>query len=192
MTSPLRQPRRAIGNVGRGSASNQRRQKPVGNQIVNSSSSQMSPMQKQAFSRLTESQRKEIIKRIAENQKKLEKKLGKAPKNTGPVQSIIPRGLKGLTNIVQPPTQGTTQRTPPQRRVNPTSMPGFGYGRSARGALGSRGRPNAKRANPSMRGGYPATATPYKGMVIIGGRQYSKGGLLKSSSKLNTGIKSGK
>ena len=184
MASRLRKPRQAKGNVGRprqaignvGIATRADQERMMNRNPL--SQSQISAAQNQAFSRLTEAQRKELMKRLADNQKKI----GKAPKNTGPVQSIIPRGPRGLTP--------TPISQPPQRRVNPTSRPGFGYGRSARGALGSRGRPNAKSLNPSMRRGYPATA--YTGMVNIGGRQYSKGGLLKSSSKLNTGIKSGK
>jgi hypothetical protein len=63
-------------------------------------------------------------------------------------------------------------------------MPGgFGYGRSARGASGSRGRRNRKQATPSM------LRQPF---MTLAGRQYSEGGLLKTAEKLNTGIKSGK
>ena len=99
MSSRLRKPRQAIGNVGRP-------RQAIGNvgiitpadqqRMMNRnplSQSQIAAAQKQAFSRLTEAQRKEIMKRRAESLKKL----GKAPKRTGPVRSIIPRGPRGLT-----------------------------------------------------------------------------------------------
>ena len=181
MASRLRKPRQAKGNVGRP-------RQAIGNvgiitpadqqRMMNRnplSQSQIAAAQKQAFSRLTEAQRKEIMKRRAESLKKL----GKAPKRTGPVRSIIPRGPRGLTPIPisQPPQRPRIAK--PLR-----GMPGgFGYGRSAGGASGSRGRRNRKQFTPSM------LRQP---LMTLAGRQYSEGGLLKTAEKLNTGIKSGK
>tara|TARA_B100001939_G_scaffold25753_3_gene20889 strand:+ start:34715 stop:35251 length:537 start_codon:yes stop_codon:yes gene_type:complete len=178
MSSRLRKPRQAIGNVGRPRqaignvgiatrADQQRMMKgiPISNQL-----DLFKKAQKQAKSarKLTDKER-QIYKQL----------LKKAPKRTGPVRSIIPRGPRGLapTPISQPPQRPRIAR-PLQ------GMPGgFGYGRSARGATGSRGRRNRKQLTPSM------LRQP---LMTLAGRQYSEGGLLKTAEKLNTGIKSGK
>ena len=180
MASPLRQPRRAIGNVGRGSkvAPTPVKRSPVQHSGMGGPGSFKKPKK-------AKPPQQGNLTKFIELQKKL---IEEAAKRNATKPRGVPTGPRGLPRGVAPPKQ--VPRPQPLSRRNPRTMPGFGYGRSARGALGSRGRPNAKRANPSMRGGYPAT--PYTGMVNIGGRQYSKGGLLKSSSKLNTGIKSGK
>jgi len=182
MASPLRQPRRAIGNVGRGSkvAPTPVKRSPVQHSGMGGPGS---------FKKATKANLTQQPPKLTQDI--YEKILKEAAKRNATKPRGIPTGPRGLPRGVAPPKQAPRSQ-PLQQPRNLSTIPGFGYGRSARGALGSRGRPNAKRANPSMRGGYPATATPYTGMVNIGGRQYSKGGLLKSSSKLNTGIKSGK
>ena len=181
MTSPLRKPRQAIGNVGRGSkvAPTPVKRSPVQHSGMGGPGSFKKPKKAKSL-------QQGDLKKFIERQRKL---MEEAAKRNATRPKGVPTGPRGLPRGVDL-TKPVPRFQPPQRRVSPTSMPGFGYGRSARGALGSRGRPNAKRLNPSMRRGYPVT--PYTGMVNIGGRQYSKGGLLKSSSKLNTGIKSGK
>ena len=169
MASPLRQPRQAIGNVGRGSklAPTPVKRPPVKH------SGMGGPGSFKKTKKANPPQQADL-KKFLEHQRKLIEEAAK--KRT---TKSIPTGPRGLARNVRSGQKYIPRSQPLQQPRNLSStMPGFGYGRSARGALGSRGRPNAKRLNPSM--------------VNIGGRQYSKGGLLKSSSKLNTGIKSGK
>lgn len=107
-------------------------------------------------------------------------RMPKAAKTDKP-KSVVPRGPKG---IAPPPQQDFMKK----RRQMQQRMPGgFTYGRSARGAMGSRGRRNQKA--PIMQQALPMQR---QGQMSLLGRQYSKGGLLKSASKLSTGIKSGK
>ena len=132
------------------------------------------------------------LKRFNTNQTKRAKpsatpiaRMPKAAKTDTP-RSVIPRGPKGIA----PPLQqdAVTQDFMKKRRQMPQRMQGgFTYGRSARGAMGSRGRQNQKA--PIMQQALPMQR---QGQMSLLGRQYSKGGLLKSASKLNTGIKSGK
>jgi|TARA_R100001463_G_scaffold135300_2_gene198453 hypothetical protein len=112
-------------------------------------------------------------------------RMPKAAKTDKP-KSVVPRGPKG---IAPPPQQDFMKK----RRQMQQKMPGgFTYGRSARGAMGSRGRANPKQFGAQTMQTQQALPMQRQGQMSLLGRQYSKGGLLKSASKLSTGIKSGK
>jgi hypothetical protein len=137
------------------------------------------------------------LKRFNTNQTKRAKpsatpiaRMPKAAKTDTP-RSVIPRGPKGIA----PPLQqdAVTQDFMKKRRQMQQRMPGgFTYGRSARGAMGSRGRANPKQFGAQTMQTQQALPMQRQGQMNLLGRQYSKGGLLKSASKLSTGIKSGK
>ena len=171
MSSRLTQPRQAIGNVGRP-------RQAVGNVGTQTRPLNSKLMQQLKRFNINQGQRLRPALGVSEKSATPIARMPKAAKKTTP-RSVVPRGPRGLTPtpISQPPQRPRIDR--PLRE-----MPGgFGYGRSARGASGSRGRRNRKQFTPSM------LRQP---LMTLAGRQYSEGGLLKTAEKLNTGIKSGK
>lgn len=112
-------------------------------------------------------------------------RMPKAAKTTTP-RSVVPRGPKGIAQPQQDYLKAVAKRNQMPQRM----QGGFGYGRSARGATGSRGRANPKQFGAQTM--QQAIPMQRQGQMNLLGRQYSEGGLLKTAEKLNTGIKSGK